>query len=720
MNRVTLLRGSIGFLETQAAFAEEGDPQRLRLDIRAEPPIPWAGLRLLLGRLRESLGDERVDQALAPHRAMVSLVLRGLLPHLDPAERTQRETLCAHTSGFLTHNFLIAWPLREAWLRSLAPLCQDIEILVPDVSAVDFQSMVVFWSLLREQPTLRYTLGQDPERLPEEALWRRRVHVVFGLVEQLEAAVDLTEVRLISTPGGHAPDPAPAATSVHPLDDRLEERAFQTLESSRPEAELVLQAMEAAFACLGFTTSLRLGLELLAADRVTLSAGQRARVHTLIALSAYNRQVGSRGESTEADVALAELLDEHFRAALEGETDPALRAHLLYRLAINAGRRQDDVKAALPMADSAVTEAGRAGSRFIEAWTRNGRAFLYARLGRLQDAEEECERAITNLEEEVDGPLESERLMSRVVLSDNLAEIHIRAGDLEQAYRSQSNYQKLVDKLPGPRLPSPRWLDLHRKSLRLQEAVAVAEHGLELAESLLDPLGGEIFALALGDLYYRRGQAREAWTTFCRTLAMHRRIAEPDEIWATEMACAMAASRAGLLDRAESDLCALLEHPSGQAVETRSEILAALGVLRARQRDISGSEEVINDAIAAAVSCGERDVLLRVACAAGEACLLLDRRDGAEEAFDQALEIAQTGDGLSPADLFAVLMGRMRTIGPDAEHLALVLELLEAALEEPEAWWELPPLAQLCRQQPPDSDLTLLHRALAERVDVPE
>jgi hypothetical protein len=120
---------------------------------------------------------------------------------------------------------------------------------------------------------------------------------------------------------------------------------------------------------------------------------------------------------------------------------------------------------------------------------------------------------------------------------------------------------------------------------------------------------------------------------------------------------------------------------------------------------------------------------VRVARYAGEASWIFGRTDDARAAFGQALEIAQAfaESPVPAADRMSVLVGLHLADG-DRSGAALrqALSLVPAALEDAEAWWDLPRLAEaadrLFSRRPPRralrEPLARLVHALEQRAAV--
>jgi tetratricopeptide (TPR) repeat protein len=694
---ITIVRGPLPLVRAHRAFQPGAGV--LRLDLAQDLAIPWLAMRALLGQLRARAGDARVDEALAPHRAHLSLVLRRLEPLLTPAERAIRTRDAAQRLGYLSHNVFLLRPLNVAWSGTIAELLDGIDTLqIPDASALDPESMNALGMLLRHPAAakLHLAIGHDPEAGAPASLWRRSTALVAANLALLEARPGTQVHSLAGSAGAIAPPPAPA---LDPLDDPVEQRARDRLADPSPldrqASGEVLEAVRGAFASFGFTAALKLGLALY--GRVpTLTNPELAELRTLIALSAYNRQVSSDG-----NLELAALLDRHFSDALKLETDPAQRSHLLYRLCINSGRRAGDLPLALELADQAIAETLRDGipkglAAFCEAWALNGRAYVLQRMGRTAEAVDDCVEGLSRLGEAARGAgaPASEVGFSRLVLCDNLAELATRAQDLPLAISSQSKLEALENELPNaPRISFFRWSKIHRAQGRLREAAKKAETGLGIAQQLLDPLAEDLLRTELGELYYRMGNVERSLLHLEQALEIRRRAAEPDEVVRTELSCAIAAMRAGQLQRAEEIIDTALDRPLLASGRARAEALALVGLLCAKQGAGDAADAATNDAIELSVAAGERDTMLRVARSAGDACLALGRKEAALAAFTQALEIASTGESPPPSEVVGALLGSYEAGRAERDLVERAHALMPAALADPETWWDLPRLA---------------------------
>lgn len=675
-------------------------PGRLVVTSR-EPCIPWGGFRALLAEFHVLHGEAPVLETIEGRRGPLSLVLRGLTSSLDEAERAARRRAGAALLGFLSHNAAARRELDDACIGVTVALLRraPLEIAVPDALGLDEESIALLRAVARaldgDAPLI--VLGEDTEPAsPEGGLWQRRLVVNTGHLALIEALATTEVLEGGSASEGAAPPPP---LEEHPLDDGLERDADAALRAGladRDGALRVLEAVRAAFASFGYEAVLRLGLGLLAARPDPLTLRERAEVHLRVALAAYNRQVQTAGDPT-----LVDFLDEHFRAALALEDDPAQRSHLLYRLTINQGRRRGSVEDALALADASVAAAEEARatapglSAFTEAWARNGRAYVLARMKRIDAGIRDCERAfelLGGLDQDPTVPLHEARF-SPLVIADNLAELHARARDHAGARRWQAKLAELEQREFGRALVAHRRaMVLDMDDIELAGAEESARRGFEDARDAWDPLGEDYYAAALGDLQYRRGDAEGALASLHHALVIRRRVGLSEDVRAMEIASALASLRARRWDRAGEHLERAVELVPEGALAFHAQLRALEALLAASLGAPERADARMNEAIALAVEAGERDALVRVARLVGDTCHTLGREGDAREAWGRALEIAAGGgEGAppAPADEVFLVHARLWVVAGGQEHLEAALGLLPEALGEPEPWWVL-------------------------------
>ncbi|MCA9541464.1 MAG: hypothetical protein KC620_21350, partial [Myxococcales bacterium] len=583
------------------------DPTALRVETNPLVLPAWGGVRTLLAGLRAQGAD--IEAAVHPVRILLAICLEGLSARLTPDERQAQAELEAQPLGFMAHNGMVMAPLLQAWVAALAPLCAGQRIVLPRLDAVDLASLAVLRGIqvrlpAEDRPVVR--IGIDPLVAGRpESLWKGDFDNAVGAIALLEGVED-TEV--IKVPPDRAPTPPPppaVAVALDALDTGPELAAWRRLQDDAPldaaAIALIRHGTERAFAAYGFTATLRLGLGLKARAPAALDR----ELHTLIGLAAYNRQV-RRSDSAEG---LPELLDHHFRAALDGESDPAKRSHLGYRLCINVGRRKGDLPEALAIGDAAVADAQTPGiapgmAAFLEAWARNGRAYVYARLRRGREAMQDCEIAwdLLATAERTPGAPPSEVLPSRMVIADNLARVCMMRRDHAGAARWQTEHEKLEERLGGFAFTTFRWLELDRHDRDLMRASERAERALRAAQAGFAPENTDYFAAELGDLSFRRGDLTAARRWFEESLRVRERIGLPEDRLVARMSLLIARLYAGDLNTGEVE--SLLVDPAyaGPAAQ------AQLQVLRARVLHQQGVDpaEAMDAAIDAAVESGDR------------------------------------------------------------------------------------------------------------------
>lgn len=696
------------------------DPDALRLEVDPVLLPAWGGARALLAALRARGVD--VDAAVEPVRIVLGVCLDGLSARLPLAERRTQAEVEAQPLGFMAHNGMVIAPVLEAWVQALAPHCAHQTLIIPRLDAIDVLSLAVLRGInvrlpVEARPTVR--IGIDPLVLGgPESLWSGDFDNALGAVTLIEGLPDTALIRLPPDADPRPPAPPRVEATLDDLDSGPELRAWRRLQDPAPlDADaiaLIRHGMDRAFAAYGFTAALRLGIGL--AERAPTALDRDA--HTLIGLAAYNRQV-RRSASAEG---LPELLDHHFRAALAGEPDPAKRSHLGYRLCINVGRRKGDLPEALAIGDAAVADAQAPGiapgmAAFLEAWARNGRAYVYARMGRGREALEDCEIAwdLLATAEEAPGAPPSEVLPSRMVIADNLGRVCMMRRDHAGAARWQAEHERLEQRLGGFAFTTFRWLELDRTDRNLAQARERAERALRAAQAGLAPENTDYFAAELGDLSFRQGDLDAARRWFEESLKVRERIGLAEDRLVARMSLLIARLYADALTTA--DLDPLLADP-GYAEPAAQ---AQLHLLRARVIHRQGGDPAaaMDAAIDAAVEAGDRDVLLTVARVAGDLSRAAGALGEAADAYARALEIAEAevdGDAAPPpAEVLAVHLGRWRMgIGDPTP----ILDRVDAALEEPELWWRLDELAAVAAMGPVDHPArAIIEQARAQRLD---
>ncbi|MEM6796491.1 MAG: tetratricopeptide repeat protein, partial [Acidobacteriota bacterium] len=597
----------------------------------------------------------------------------------------QRTLFAARTLSHLSHNFLLQRPLFEALAGAVHDLYRHPAIrqraawIVPDLAILDRESLALLRTVYRHHRASapRLVVGFDPERLSPQPdsdglVWEHRGEDLWRMALGLLALPEAQARDLERTQGGSA---APAGP--HGVLDPLPENP-----------DIALRAVGEAFESFAFESALRRGLALVRRERAarTLSADQRARVHGWIALSAHNRQFRSLGNRE-----LAHLLIDHLTRALDGQSEAAERSALCYRLAVAYGRRLQQRERGLEWSRRAIDEARRTGdslpaaeAAILEAWGRNIRSFMFTGTGRLAEAARECELAYRRLDDALENarsPFDSPRAgvreaaFSRSILADNLGAIHQMLGDAAGTRRWKATSDGHNSEVPEvERYEARFWIVAHRRRLELGAARERARRGLEAARREQDALRHYRYAVEVADLGYRLGDAAGALADFEHAERLYLRLGSPPFLTPTRLAAAAAASRCGRASEALARIDGLLSGPTAADPVTRAQALALRGLVSARAGDARRAEEAIDTAIELAVESGERDLLLRVAAAAGRACQLLGRPQDARAAYAQAVEIADA----RPPD------SRDADAPPAGALLAAHLGLLETRDARPE------------------------------------
>jgi hypothetical protein len=660
---IVIVRGPGG-----AASRVAEEELAFRWDFDPTTAAPWAGLRRMLSELEAALGADRVNRAIAPRAAQLALVLRRIDVAADDSlaglmQMTKPDTAMRHG------------PVIRALADTIAELLEGrpSSITINEASRVDLGSLMSIRPLMRAAgERLAIVIGRDPAVAPDTPLGR------------LERALALRQVTLLEAlPGARvseAGDGAPLQTpevAPHRLDDNLEARALGPGADDR----LRFEGMRAAFDGLGFAQALRLALSL---DLSAFDDSRRRLAHRVAALACHNLAPLARDEWA------LRLMAEHYAAALEGESAPLERAHLLYRLTMLHGRGFGDSAKALAFADRAVAEAAAAdapAAPFFEGWAHNGRAYARLRAGRVPDAALDCEAGLDSVSRA--GGVESSRLrLLRLLLTNNRARIAEATGDGEALTLWRGRIEEAARAMPADERPGHLWFAPPEDTRDL--AVAGHYYGelLDGARARLDPEAEAVAAHGLGAVRYRLGDALGARECFATSLRIWRvTTGFPEDIATEELNCAVTAYRAGFFEEAESGFARLRENPLFDDEAAQSELIAAQAMTAARRGDAEAALTRSTEAETRATSSGDSAALLRVLRSAADAALALGHAESARGLLHRALSLA--GDETPAEDLFGVLSALHGAGDEDRALTARALELVPLALGDVNAWWDL-------------------------------
>jgi hypothetical protein len=482
------------------------------------------------------------------------------------------------------------------------------------------------------------------------------------------------------------------------LDDGLESLAYAALAArggSDPDTRaLASSALAAAFDAFAWEPAFRLAEALLTAagaeDEYTRDAIR------LGALALHNLAPRTK------EPWISEVLIDRFTRLLTFETDPLARAHWNYRLTLLHARVPKALDVARIAADAAVAAAegatGDPRAPLFTAWARNGRAYVRARGSDLEGAAADAEAVYAGLAGGAGGVPEIEVHYTRLAAANNRAVVAAFAGDDDALAKWRAIWARQLEALPANERPGPLWMPVpggHRELAAQREHHAAV---LADARERLDVEDEAIAAHGLGVVLYKLGDARGAHEAFATSLRIWSVIGGfADDLLTEELNSAVTAFRAGETRRAAEGFArvrkALAENAGAQA-----ETLAALAMIDAyageRERAVARADE----AMRAAEALGEPEVVVRTLRSAAETHLILADRRRAAEILARALATiaAAESNGVEfPAeDVLGVLVSRLDAgEGYDVDALHRALRLAPLAVEDANAWWDLPRLA---------------------------
>ncbi|MBZ5657771.1 MAG: tetratricopeptide repeat protein [Acidobacteriia bacterium] len=698
---ITICRGENATAAANAA-ASQADAIVLRFAADTRGPVPWGAFRSYLAQGRAALGDSRVERAVSAQKVMLSLALRGLLPSLSEDERRLRQQSGGLALGDLPNSVMRDSRMYRAWWNTLGELFagDKIVMVVPELDAIDLESLrglrgVI--SSLRGRAEIHVIVGHDPAKAPADPVdaffrtWR------VAEIKRLEA-LPFARVELAT---GVASDADVPPTNFDPLDDRLEARAYAALAAHASNTPVLAAALRAAFDAFAFEPAFHLAEALLAIAGSDDSPSRDAI--KLGALALYNLAPLAK------EPWISEKLLDRFTRLLASETDPLLRAHWQYRLALTYARGRNSLDLARTAGDAAVetVEAVTNDARapLFSAWAHNGRAYVRARSHDLEGAAADTEAGLKALEGGAGGVPETEVHVTRLFVANNRARVAQMAGDDEGLAKWRAIRTIHFDALPADDRPGPLWLPVpggHRDLAAQRD-----HHSAVLADARerLDVDAEAIAAHGLGVTLYKLGDARGAHEAFATSLRIWSVIdGYAEDLLAEEFNTAVTAYRAGETTRAAEGF-ARVRKALQQDAAAQAETLGALAMIDARAGDRERAVTRAGQAVRAAEELGAPHVFIRTARTAAEAYLILGDRDRATEILERALAAIAVaeGDGTEfPAeDVLAVLVSRLDVCdGNDSDMLQRALRLAPQVLEDANAWWDLPRLAAHVRAHP--------------------
>ncbi len=549
-------------------------------------------------------------------------------------------------------------------------------ILIPNCASLDRETLHLVRPLLRRaagHSQLRLVLGFDPRPRPEPMKRLTIEPIVREL--RLLAALDGTEEHKILGEMQRTDelDVTSAALPVDPLDDDLEWDAWQAVRATRerevPLGDLALRGVRRACECFGFAEALELAEALRTHE---LDSGHVAELHYLAGLAAAHC-----GSSPE----LAELSKSHLSAALAHTAVPTQRAAFMHHLCRVAPSKE--------LADGILEAAHSGQAMVLEIAAQHARSLVSNEQDQPDEAAVECQLALDLLANAKRGFDLSDA--EHALISWNLLTDHIRfafeSGDTEGAIRSEQLRARCEALIPPCRRPQIDWLPAQLFDADPETAAKQCTQHKFDARAALQPDAEAFWSYLTGELYYRIGEAGLAYENFADAFELWVHMdADAEDVLAAHLGCAVAALRANRPGEAESRLQSLRSHPLLSHAPGQAETLGALAMAAARRGDEESALSRISAAFAQAARCAESDVMVSVQRSAGEMYRMLGRFDESRAAFEQALASAR--NEIAPCEILCLLVGAPIETARTLEALLL----LPKALEDANAWWELPRL----------------------------
>jgi tetratricopeptide (TPR) repeat protein len=426
---------------------------------------------------------------------------------------------------------------------------------------------------------------------------------------------------------------------------------------------------------------------------------------------------------------ISDTLVDRFVRLLSSETDPLLRAHWHYRLALVHARGRNSLEMAETAGDAAVAASeevvGDLRAPLFVAWAHNGRAYVRSRAHDLERAAADTEAGLAVLEGGASGVPETEVHLTRLLMSNNRARVAQMAGDDESLAKWRAIRTRYFVAMSPDDRPGPLWLPVpggHRDlSAQRDHHAAVLAH----ARDQFDVDAEAIAAHGLGVVLYKLGDAAGAHLAFATSLHIWSVIdGYAEDLLTEEINLAVTAYRVGQTQRAAQGFFRVRQALEQDAA-AQAETLAALAMIDARAGERERAVARADEALRAAEGLGEPAVFVRTARSAAEAHLALGDSKSAEEILTRARNAIAAAERdeveLSSEDVLAVLVSQLdASPGSDTGALYQALRLAPLVLDDANAWWDLPRLAAHVRAHPEVEGEPALAQGLATVATVTE
>lgn len=716
--RINLYSGMSADVSRACTVQYNQTPDALLIQPQSEPVRAWGELRLLLAQIRSRIGDLGFEAIVERNRPIASFLFSRILGDLTPTEKEERSLLAARLTSHLTHNWYIERPFYEGLAGLLGDMfiaCGEPKIFIPLFNQISPGTFAALRSLMKRFPECRFslTIGYSPHevfsRVDESGIrWGNSQDLADRMLRSLCASASVAHLgaceqeeepeRLCSQGNQLALDP---------LDEDLEGRlhATQSSESSLVEWDFTRPIVN-AFESFDRDAALALALGVVCRCKA-IPRAKLALLHEIISLSAHGRQF----DTISGDGRFNAFLAEHLECAFEYEEDPVVRVCLCYRLAVVEGRRRKNFEVAHRYAEQAMEQLPtlqiEAGLRdYLEAWSRNIRAYLQMSRGNIGLAFEDMECAFRKVDESrSDDPYMSrENRFMRVLLILNLETLcHITKNESRLRFWLQRLHQIEEEslELTGARLTASKRTIYFRKNMELGAAIETALHGLDDARREFQVRYEYNHLMNLGLLYYMQGKLDAAMPCFSEAcnLAIHLGLEEGANH--LELIAGVFFSVAGArCDDSQAAIKKFIElidfHERSGAIHFVIELLGALAVCYGRAGREQESEAAVNRAIDLALVNASSELMVEICCSAGTALVLLGKKDEAASAFSKGMELASLGceeDVASAWQVVRLCLGYAKCGHYEPWMLKALLRAMPEALDQSaESWWELPDL----------------------------
>lgn len=718
MSRISIIRGRAEHLLPKfRALSQDihGKSIWLGKDSSYTHGIPryWESLRALFPQLRLHLGKTQFEYLVSQNLVSASLLLRNLDTRLTSSEIKERASLFAEIDSNLSHNHFIQEPFYISLKTFLLALLGQFQgnILIPRISDVDPSTISLFMHSLGSMSdmNIHVYVGLDQQYdhnwfyrdssneqldLDENGLqWNYRSTTIKNIVYTCIHHGAKFEVRDETI--DELKDQDHLLHDIDSLDEDLESDLLKQMSDDglgRVSAGKAIEQIKRSFEVFDFTAALKWAM-IVEQRNLELDSAQRSYLHAVMGICAHNRQFSA----SSGNEATSEFIRSHHAKALENNPSVSRTVTLQYRLAVANARREGKIEEGLMWANRCIENAlmlDTMHGKYMLAWAHNIRAYIYARLRKVEPALEDIQEAFDLIK-----PLSKEVFTSRdvifsaAVIAENTATIFEHLGDhLKVKYWLSESSKVHAYHKTHLAVGAKSWSDINRKLLRIDLAIPDLKLGLDAASSQARTHHQDLYLNYLRDFNFRLGKVNESLEYVHHTLDLMRLFKDWNRYASVAALGFKYATIAGKLQQVDWFYNQMNKHPHEFTSDNKAIYTAYRALYYAQIGDLISTEQTINRAIELVNQNGNRETMALVLSIIAESCHELgtaEEHEVLDEAFNLVFQDAheQTSSEVLKITLLLQRLSRQKTGKSDIDDLTYIIKELPGCLERNTELW---------------------------------